>query len=113
MMKFLIDNNLSHKLCASLQKHFHQINHVRNILYAAADDIEIWNYAKENNFNILTKDNDFEERSLLKGCPPKIIHLICGNQTTPYILNLIIKNKEVIKNFVENSSEDCILKLYL
>ena len=112
-MKLLLDNNLSHKLCASLQQYFEEADHVRNLLTAEIDDINIWNYARENDFHILTKDNDFEEWSLLKGCPPKIIHLICGNQTTLYILNVILRNKEVIRNFIDCSEEDCILKLYL
>jgi predicted nuclease of predicted toxin-antitoxin system len=98
-MKLLLDNNLSHKLCSPLQQYF-EANHVRNLLFAEADDIDIWDYARENNFHILTKDNDFEEWSLLKGCPPKIIHLICGNQTTTYILNLIVNNREVIQSFI-------------
>ena len=112
-MKLLLDNNLSYKLCFPLQQYFQQTNHIRSLLFAEADDIDIWNYARENDFHILTKDNDFEEWSLLKGCPPKIIHLICGNQTTLYILNLIIKNKEAIQNFITQSAEDCILKLYV
>ena len=84
-----------------------------DLLSSSADDIAIWNYAKANGFNILTKDNDFDEWSLLKGCPPKIIHLLCGNQTTLFILNMIVTNKEVIQNFVESDTNDCILKLHL
>lgn len=112
-MRLLLDNNLSHKLCMPLHQYFPGIKHVRNVLSPEADDIEIWNYAVEKEFHILTKDNDFEERSLLKGCPLKIIHLLCGNQTTLYNLNLVIKNKEIIQNFISHSPEDCILKLYV
>jgi predicted nuclease of predicted toxin-antitoxin system len=112
-MKLLLDNNLSHKLCLPLREYFLDIDHVRNLMSPDADDIDIWNYATENGFHILTKDNDFEERSLLKGCPPKIIHLLCGNQTTLYILNLILRNKDVIQNFISYPSDECILKLYV
>jgi predicted nuclease of predicted toxin-antitoxin system len=55
----------------------------------------------------------FDEWSLLKGCPPKIIHLLCGNQTTLFILNLIVTNKSIIQNFIESDSNDCILKLHV
>lgn len=112
-MKLLIDNNLSYKLCTPLLKHFSNVNHVSDLFSSNADDITIWNYAKTNGFHILTKDNDFDEWSLLKGCPPKIIHLLCGNQTTLFILNLIVTNKDVIVNFIENDPNDCILKLHL
>ena len=111
-MRLLSDNNLSHKLCLPLQQYFEEIKHIRNLLTPEVDDIVIWHYAKDNNFHILTKD-DFEEWSLLKVCPPKIIHLLCGNQTTLHILNLVVRNRESIKTFINSSSEDCILKLYV
>jgi predicted nuclease of predicted toxin-antitoxin system len=112
-MKLLIDNNLSYKLCTPLCQHFSDVHHVTEFLSADADDIAIWNYAKANNFHILTKDNDFDEWSLLKGCPPKIIHLLCGNQTTLFILNIIVTNKKVIHDFITETGNNCILKLHL
>lgn len=110
--KLLLDNNLSYKLCKPLLQYFEEVNHIRFLLSVEVDDLTIWNYASENNFHIITKDNDFDEWSLLKSCPPKIIHLLCGNQTTLFILNFIVTNKEIIKNFIERS-DDCILKLHL
>jgi len=104
---------LSYKLCNPLQEYFKEVCHVSDLLSVTTDDLIIWNYSKTNNYHILTKDNDFDEWSLLKGCPPKIIHLLCGNQTTLFILNLIVTNKNIIQNFIENDSNDCILKLHL
>jgi predicted nuclease of predicted toxin-antitoxin system len=112
-MKLLIDNNLSYKLCTPLLQYFNEVRHVSGVLSSSAEDVTIWDYAKTNGFHILTKDNDFDEWSLLKGCPPKIIHLLCGNQTTLFILNLIAANKSIIQNFIENDLNDCILKLHL
>lgn len=66
---------------------------------------------KSNNFIIVTKDNDFDERSQLEGCPPKIVHLICGNKSTLHILNLILLRKKEIHNFSESGEENCILKV--
>ena len=110
-MKFLIDNNLSFKLVQPLEIYFPGTSHIRNALRIDTDDFTIWNYARENGFVILTKDNDFDERTQLSGCPPKIIHLICGNQTTQYILNLIISNIENIELFLNADDENCILKI--
>ena len=109
-MKFLIDNNLSFKLVEPLQHYFPESSHIRNKLSIDSDDLTIWNFARDNGFIILTKDNDFDERSQLEGCPPKIVHLICGNQTTFYILNLITSNKSEIEQFA-NDAEICILKI--
>jgi predicted nuclease of predicted toxin-antitoxin system len=111
-MNLLIDNNLSHKLCIPLQQFFSEVEHVRDVLAMDADDKNIWDYAKAQGCHILTKDNDFDDWSVLKGCPPKVIHLLCGNQTTLFILNFIVMNKDTIHKFIAKS-EDCILKLHL
>jgi predicted nuclease of predicted toxin-antitoxin system len=110
-MKLLVDNNLSFKLVQPLQDLFTGTQHVGNTLSITTDDISIWNYAKINGFIILTKDNDFDERSQLEGCPPKIIHLICGNKTTLHILNLLLWRKEELLLFGESDTENCILKV--
>ena len=92
-MKFLIDNNLSFKLVQPLQNYFPESSHIRNELSIDADDLSIWNFARDNGFIILTKDNDFDERSQLEGCPPKIVHLVCGNQITFYSkIYLLVEN---------------------
>ena len=90
-MKLLVDNNLSFKLLQSLRIHFPGSQHVSDVMDNHSDDIRVWNHAKSNGFIILTKDNDFDERSQLEGCPPKIIHLICGNKTTLHILDLSLQ----------------------
>ncbi|MEP6646848.1 MAG: DUF5615 family PIN-like protein [Saprospiraceae bacterium] len=110
-MRILIDNNLSFTLTKQLQAHFPGSIHLTDEHGIHADDINIWNYAKSNNFSILTKDNDFDEISQLKGCPPKVIHLICGNKTTQFIIDLILKRNEEIKYFIASDSENCILKI--
>jgi len=110
-MKLLIDNNLSFKLVERIQILFPGSMHVRDVLTTQADDITIWDYAKTNSFTILTKDNDFDERSQLQGCPPRIIHLVCGNKTTLDILNLLIDRQKDILSFVESDSVNCILKI--
>ncbi len=110
-MKFLIDNNLSFKLVSPLSVFFKETSHVRDTVGTLADDITIWNWAKQGGFTILTKDNDFDERSQIEGCPPKIIHLICGNKTTSEILQLLLANKLELLEFGEPNKETCLLKL--
>jgi len=39
----------------------------------------VWQYAKDNNFIIVTKDSDFYDLSLVQGSPPKVIWLQSGN----------------------------------
>ena len=59
-----------------------------------ADDISIWEYAKKNNFTILSKDDDFEKIVLLRKAPPKLVYLKTFNLSTKGLLDLILKNKE-------------------
>ena len=110
-MKLLVDNNLSFKLLQTLRILFPGSQHVSDALDARSNDILVWNHAKSNGFIILTKDNDFNERSQLEGCPPKIIHLICGNKTTLHILDLIVTRREDILSFGELDAENCLLKI--
>ena len=42
-------------------------------------DTQIWNYAKEQDLTIVTKDCDFSQRVLLSQPPPRVIHIMLGN----------------------------------
>lgn len=74
-------------------------------------DQEIWEFALKNEFVILTKDNDFNEFSQLFGCPPKVVHLMCGNKKTSFVANLNISNKTELVDFVNSDINNCLLKL--
>ena len=59
-MKILLDANISWKLTNSLKQVYEECVHVDLIgLSVPADDVTIWNYALENGYIIITKDNDF------------------------------------------------------
>lgn len=42
-------------------------------------DALIWDYAREHDLTIITKDSDFSSRILLSAPPPKVIHVRFGN----------------------------------
>ena len=66
MRKFLIDENLPKTLQLQTKDKF---IHVCD-LGKQMTDSEIWEYAKQNNYIIITKDTDFFERIiLLVPCP--------------------------------------------
>lgn len=50
--------------------------HVKTLGLTNTDDAEIWEYAKANDFVIVSKDSDFHQRSLLYGHPPKFISVL-------------------------------------
>lgn len=77
----------------------------------AASDATLWQFAKENDFVIVTKDSDFHELGLLRGFPPKVIWLQCGNTSSAYVLNMLLRNKDAIQTFVQDTENAC-LELY-
>jgi len=64
--------------------------------------LKFGNLQKKNDFVIITFDSDFYDLSMIKGIPPKIIWLRIGNTSTENILSILIKNFDLIKEFIEN-----------
>ncbi len=70
-MKLLFDQNLSFKLCRLLADAFPDANQIRLIGMEQAEDQAIWEYAKANDFTIVSQDVFFAEMATLYGPPPK------------------------------------------
>lgn len=58
-MKLLFDENLSRRLVPNLLDVFPGTIHVADVDMLRTPDPDIWQYAKENDFTIVTKDDDF------------------------------------------------------
>jgi predicted nuclease of predicted toxin-antitoxin system len=102
-VKLLFDENLSPKLTNCLSDIFPNSLHVRDVGLKASDDPLVWDYAKENDFMIVSKDTDMHDLSLVFGNPPKVIWLRLGNCSTSQVENLLRKEFDVIKYFSEDS----------
>ncbi len=99
-MKLLLDANLSWRMAGVLNQYFKDCLHVDNVgLSIPAKDIEIWNYALQNNLIIVTNDEDFVDFVQVKGFPPKVIILRTGNRSRLFISNLLIQRKPDIEIF--------------
>jgi predicted nuclease of predicted toxin-antitoxin system len=70
---------------------------------------EIWQYAKDNGYAIVSKDSDFQERSVLRGHPPKIIWLRATNYTSAEIEGLLRAAVAVIARFIQEDRESCLV----
>jgi predicted nuclease of predicted toxin-antitoxin system len=57
----------------------------------------------------VSKDSDFAERSVLDSNPPKIIWMRIGNCPTAEIEILLRSANQMIRNFIENEKETCLL----
>jgi predicted nuclease of predicted toxin-antitoxin system len=78
-MKLLFDENLSPKLPRILSVDFPESMHVRHCGLKGFPDEDIWEYARNNGFTIVSKDSDFYQRSMIYGHPPKVVWLRIGN----------------------------------
>lgn len=72
-MKLLFDQNLSPRLPQLLADIYPASVHIREIGLRDAEDVLIWEYAKAHGFAVVSKDSDFQQRSLLTGAPPKFM----------------------------------------
>ena len=103
-----IRSNLSRKLVTSLADIFPNASHVQLHGLAEKTDTEIWDFAKLNDFCIVTQDADFTERSRLYSSPPKVVWLRCGNAPTNQVETLIRYGQEAIQELLSNSSIHCL-----
>lgn len=101
-MKLLFDQNISFRVLKKLDKIFSGSEQVKDLGLQDFSDKQIWNYAKENNFSIVTFDSDFFDLANLFGHPPKIIWLRTGNRKTNEIAELLISKSEIILDFLSN-----------
>ncbi|MFM9904384.1 MAG: DUF5615 family PIN-like protein [Pyrinomonadaceae bacterium] len=60
-MKLLLDQNISRKLVNQLDDVFLETTHISTSLSEQSEDVEIWNFAEDNGYVIVTKDDDFEK----------------------------------------------------
>ena len=74
-----LDQNLPRRLTVDLQSSFPGTSHVWRLGLAESSDEVVWDYAAEKGYAIVSKDTDFINLALLKGHPPKVIHLQIGN----------------------------------
>ncbi len=90
---------LSWRLPKKLADLYPDSQHVREVGMKESEDVDIWEYAKANGCVIVTKDMDFQQRSLLYGHPPKVVRLRVGNCTVKTIEDLLRRYSVVIHKF--------------
>jgi predicted nuclease of predicted toxin-antitoxin system len=83
--------------------------HVEHCGLLSEDDGEVWRYARDNGFAIVTKDSDFAEMSRLFGSPPKVIWLRIGNCTTSRAEFVLVNLRSHIEDFLKRGSDHCLI----
>lgn len=107
----MFDQNISFRITKKLENNFPGSLHVSHCNLNDCEDSEIWEFARDNDFAIVTFDSDFYDISIINGHPPKIIWIRMGNLSTNEIVRLMLDNQETIVSFVvndENKDISCL-----
>ena len=112
-MNLLFDQNISFRIIKKIEAFFPDAKQVIGIGLENASDSDIWSFAKNNSFVIVTFDADFADIANIQGCPPKIIWLRTGNLSTDNIVKVIKKHQTIINAFIKNDEykEICCLEI--
>lgn len=106
-MKLLFDQNISFRILKKLSVTFPESSHVKTEGLINASDLDIWEFAKNNKFTIVSQDSDFNDINLIKGFPPKIIWIKTGNLNTEEISDLLLKHHMEIEDFLIDKILGC------
>ncbi|NBL65294.1 hypothetical protein GV828_08810 [Flavobacterium sp. NST-5] len=99
-MKLLFDQNIPFRILSKINSEFAEAQQGRNLGIENFSDVEIWKFAKVNNYTIVTFDADFFDLANLKRHPPKIIWLRLGNSKTDYLAEVLNSKSSIIKEFI-------------
>ena len=103
-MKLLFDENLSPRLIGLLSDIFPDSVHVRDVNLSSASDDDVWKYAGDHDFAIVSKDSDFHQRSFLLVNAPKAIWIQVGNCSTAQLEEILRSRVEVILEFEQEAA---------
>jgi predicted nuclease of predicted toxin-antitoxin system len=108
MKLLLFDQNLSPRLVNLLADIYPGSVHVDRMGLPTAPDREVWDYARQHDYIVVTKDADFSELSLLLGFPPKVIWIRRGNCSTRDIEGLLRENYDAIATLSDTPNSGII-----
>jgi predicted nuclease of predicted toxin-antitoxin system len=86
-----------------------ECTHVHHIGMERASDTEVWQYAAQHDFTIVSKDADFHQRSLLLGSPPKVVWLRIGNCSVTESEAILRERYIAIRRFIEEAEADYLV----
>jgi predicted nuclease of predicted toxin-antitoxin system len=108
-VKLLFDQNLSPRLVGDLADLYPGSVHVSAVGLAGSPDEAIWDHAADNEFIIVTKDDDFRQHSFLRGFPPKVIWLRFGNCPTDLIATALRDRAADVLAFANDANKSLLV----
>lgn len=107
-MKLLIDANLSPKLALELAEHFPESRHVFEFGLEKSDRA-VFDYAVDEGYVILTKDDDFDDLALLTTPAAKVVRIRLGNCSSVAVRILLITELDRIRQFYNAPDETLLI----
>ena len=108
-MKLLFDQNISFRIIPLLDLPvFAESRHVQTVGLSDCNDADIWLFARQQGFTIVTFDADFFDLQVVRGFPPKIIWFRTGNLTTSKIAEWMKCNHIKVLSFINNPEQSCL-----
>lgn len=107
-MKLLLDENLSRRIIPTILGTYPESTQVALLGMDAYSDEQLWAFARDNGYILVTQDSDFNDLSALYGYPPKVIWLKCGNQSKQRITEILLSIQADVKIFVEHPDLACL-----
>lgn len=107
-MKLLFDQNISYRILKKLSEAYLGSSHVKTEGLSNSSDLEIWEYARNNQYILVTQDSDFNDIYLLKGFPPKIVWIQFGNLQTNQLAALLNNSQRNLLDFEVNEELGCL-----
>jgi len=104
-VRLLFDENLPPGLVRDLEESFPGSYHVRDLGLASAPDDAVWHRAAADGLMIVTKDDDFRQRSFLYGFPPKVLWLRVGNCRRAELVALLTDRRLDVEAFAAHPSD--------
>ena len=97
-MKFIVDAQLPPALARFLSAKGENVIHVLDRQMMESSDTEIWALALQENWIIITKDEDFQVRASVSTVFPSIIWIRIGNCSKKVLLDFFEQNWQSIKD---------------
>ena len=108
-MSLLFDENLSWRLVKRLADIYPGSQHVKELGLERGADDRVWETAKSLGLAIVSKDDDFRQRSLLFGAPPKAVWVRLGNCSTDEVELQLRFQSDLVRAFLSGAEESMLI----
>lgn len=102
--RLLFDENLAPSLPQRISDLYPESAPVRDLGLSAADDEHVELHARVGGYVIVTKDDDFRQRSFLRGAPPKVLWTKLGNCSTVDVEHALRSRHAALVAFAEDDT---------